>query len=261
MKNMFLILSILLFVCLISCEKEMPIETISSKPITTLHYLPNSIDKSGTEDVLFMIKVEDPQGLVNIKQVGIEILQQGQIIDSGTMWDDGQNSDIISQNGTFTYSVIPNQLSFSVGEIVVSFLAEDFDGNKSPELVDTIKVEENIPNEPPKVVEVTGPVTISRSQGGVHLLQATVSDPQGLDDIQKVFFNSFLPSGSPSSGNPFNMYDTGVNGDISSGDGIYSFQFTIGPSNTLGNYRFEVQAQDKSGVQSGVIAHVISVVQ
>lgn len=251
----------LIFIFLMSCEKEMPSESISKEPIVSIHYLPESIDRFSSENILFMAKVNDPQGLSNIKQVHIEIFQQNQIINAGMMWDDGQNGDIISQNGTFTYALVPNQFSFSLGAMVVNFFAEDLDGNKSLELKDTLDVEENVPNEPPQIDEVNGPITISRSQGGLHLLTATVSDPQGLSDIQKVILNSFLPDSSPSSGNPFNMYDTGANGDAVARDGMYSFQFTISPSNALGNYRFEVQAQDKSGAKSDIVVHVITVVQ
>jgi len=43
-------------------------------------------------------------------------------------------------------------------------------------------------------------------------------DDNGLNDIDVVFFNSFLPDGTPSSGNPFIMFDDGTNGDLVPGD-------------------------------------------
>ena len=251
--------SALLLLFFLACEKETPNQVVTNIPGISIHYFPDVILRTSEKTTLFMVKVNDSQGIENIKQVVIEIEQGGNLIATGFMWDDGQNGDIIAQNGTFTYSIIPNQLFLSSGATIFTFRAEDENGNFSPELQDTSEVKEFLINLPPQILSVSGPSTISRSQGGSHLLTATVSDPQGLSDIGKVFLDSFRPDGSPSSGNPFFMYDTGNLGDLQANDGIYSFQFTISPSNTPGEYRFEVQAQDKSGANSDKVVHIITV--
>ena len=144
---------------------------------------------------------------------------------------------------------------------MISFQAKDRENHLSPVVTDTVLVESPVINNPPVITQVAGPDTLSRAQGGTYLLTAAVTDPQGLDDIQKVTFNTFKPDGSPSSGNPFSMYDTGSDGDAAAGDGIYSFQFTISQSNVTGQYRFEFQAQDKPGATSNVAVHIITVIQ
>jgi len=257
--HLIIVISIILF-CL-ACEKEAPVEINLTDPSIKIHSVPDVFKWQSEEQVLMMVKVEDPQGVETLDKVSIEIKQGSNLKDAGLMWDDGLNGDIIAENGTFTYSIIPKNLLFSLDPVYFTFLAEDMNGNFSPEIKDTIDVKEFIKNDPPQIIEITGPISISRSQQGNHLLTAKIDDPQGLNDIQKVFFNSFRPDGTASSGNPFFMYDTGANGDVEENDGIYSFVFTISPSNALGNYRFEIQAQDKSGAKTDVVVHTITVVQ
>ena len=255
-------LSVLFFIFYLACEKKVPNQVISINPTISIHDIPAAIKRTSDEITIFMVKVNDPQGIRTIREVRIEINQGRKLIEAGLMWDDGQNGDIIAKNGTFTYSIIPEELSFSLGMIVLTIQAEDEQENLSTELYSAIFVKEFLINNPPEISEVSAPATISRSQGGSHMITAKVSDPQGLPDIQKVFFNSFKPpDGSPASGNPFLMYDTGNNGDLQANDGIYSFQFSISPSNDIGEYRFEIQAQDNSVAMSNKVVHIITVTQ
>ncbi|RKY78456.1 hypothetical protein DRQ00_05185 [candidate division KSB1 bacterium] len=118
-------------------------------------------------------------------------------------------------------------------------------------------------NDPPILSNLSAPDTVSRSQiPNNFLLTIKVSDPQGLEDIDKVYFNTFKPDDSPSSGNPFYMRDDGLQGvDQNANDGIYSLRIEISPQNQLGNYRFEFEAIDKSGAKSNKIIHIITVVE
>ena len=120
-----------------------------------------------------------------------------------------------------------------------------------------------VDNDPPVLSNLVAPDTVSRSQiPNNFLLAVEVSDPQGRDDISKVYFNTFKPDNSPSSGNPFYMRDDGSQGvDQNANDGIYSLRIEISPQNQLGNYRFEFEAVDKSGAKSDKITHIITVVE
>jgi hypothetical protein len=87
-------------------------------------------------------------------------------------------------------------------------------------------------------------------------LNIKASDPDGQSDILKVFFNSFKPDGSPSIGNPFQLYDDGneeLNGDMIAGDGIYGLIIKLPANTTIGIYRFEFHAIDRSLDTSNVI--------
>ena len=254
------IFSSLLFL-LIHCEKKAPEEISLKDPTLDIQSIPTIINRSSEESVIVMAKIDDPQGLETIREVSIEITQNSQLIETGQMWDDGTRGDIIGKNGTFTYSFVPKNLTLqSQNELILSFRAKDFDGNFSQDVQDSIFFENN----PPHILEVSGPDTVKRSQSQTYVLTARVIDPQGISDIDNVIFNVIKPDGNPSQSNPFSMSDIGdkdVSGDLVAGDGIFSYPLQIGPTTDLGAFTFSIQAQDKSGAQSDVVIHVISVVQ
>lgn len=104
--------------------------------------------------------------------------------------------------------------------------------------------------------------------GNVSLtLYATVQDPNGLNDIQRVYFTVTKPDGTPSTGNPFPMYDDGGSGSAAgdvnqtAGDGIYTLGINLSSSNPLGTYTFTFYAVTRSGITSSPVVHQITVYQ
>ncbi len=119
-------------------------------------------------------------------------------------------------------------------------------------------------NHPPVISDLNAPDTVFvQSQPVLIKLTIKATDPDGSNDIKAVQFNSFKPDGSPSSGNPFKMYDdgnsSGISGDDKAGDGIYSIIIQLLPNTQRGRYRFEFQAIDKSNAQSNIITHFMDV--
>jgi hypothetical protein len=91
-------------------------------------------------------------------------------------------------------------------------------------------------------------------------LNITATDLDGKSDIYRVYFNSFLPpNGTPSTKNPFYLYDDGNpdHHDADEGDGVYSQAIILPPSTTIGTYRFEFHAIDRSLDSSNVITRTI----
>lgn len=120
-------------------------------------------------------------------------------------------------------------------------------------------------NRPPIISDLNAPDTVIL-QTQTILIKITIkaTDPDGDNDIKAVYFNSFKPDGSPSSGNPFRMYDdgnsSGISGDDKAGDGIYSIIIQLPPNTPKGTYRFEFQAIDRAGATSNTITHFLSVI-
>ncbi len=119
-------------------------------------------------------------------------------------------------------------------------------------------------NFPPVISNLTAPDTLHLTDE-IQLVRLAVKvwDPNGLNDIETVYFNTFLPNGNPSSGNPFLMYDDGNmtdNGDEIEGDGIYSRVIQLPPSTPPGIYRFEFEARDREGELSNKIIHNLHVI-
>ena len=92
-------------------------------------------------------------------------------------------------------------------------------------------------------------------------LSVKVNDPQGLGDIDIVYFNAFRPDGSASQSNPVVMNDDGEMGDLTPDDGIYSMGISIDASARLGNWRFEFMARDNAQAMSDTLIHIITIVE
>ena len=83
-------------------------------------------------------------------------------------------------------------------------------------------------------------------------------DPNGTSDILEVFFIVYRPDGT-TNGNRIQLFDDGnsSNGDVTAGDGIYSRLIQVDQTNQKGTYRFEFQAEDRSGALSNIINHYV----
>ncbi len=113
---------------------------------------------------------------------------------------------------------------------------------------------------PPYFCGLTAPDTVDLPDDGfiLILIEACVADSSGAGDIKRVLFNSFLPSGTPSSGNPFFMFDDGSHGDRIAGDGIYSLNIQLPSTAQKGRYRFEFFAYDLGNLNA-FLSHTITV--
>lgn len=129
---------------------------------------------------------------------------------------------------------------------------------------DYSEVIDPVQNIPPIIRNLQAPDTLSLHPTDTLkvFLRVEVYDPDGYDDIKSVFFNSYLPDGSPSRSNPIYLFDDGnlqVNGDLVARDGIFSRIIILPPNTPKGTYRFDFQAVDKKNEVSNIISHNIVV--
>ncbi|HMU43476.1 MAG TPA: hypothetical protein PKA80_09265 [Ignavibacteriaceae bacterium] len=121
-------------------------------------------------------------------------------------------------------------------------------------------------NLPPIVSNLIAPDTaIIGTEDTFIKISIEADDPNGRDDIELVFFNSFIPpDGHASSGNPFTMFDDGDadHGDDAANDGVYSVIIVL-PAPPIqvpkGQYRWEFQARDRGKKLSDKIIHFIQI--
>ncbi len=79
------------------------------------------------------------------------------------------------------------------------------------------------------------------------IISAQVEDPDGLDDIESVYFYSRSPDGQiTQNNNPLYMYDDGSNEDEVAHDGIYTRKIEFSSSAPLGVYEFTFYMRDKA---------------
>jgi hypothetical protein len=209
-------------------------------------------------------QVSDPEGLSNLQEVSVGIYKPGSqdLIKTAPLFANGVAPDAIAGDGIFAGLVTFNIVRSDIGDFQVEVTALNKSNVASNTLSRFVSVQRL--NQPPTLSDLLAPDSASVSTSVVFLqLTVEASDPDGPSDIQKVFFNSFKPDGSPSSGNPFQMLDDGnaggPSGDQVSGDGIYSLVIQLPPGTPKGNYRFEFQAEDRSGALSDTIVHTITV--
>jgi hypothetical protein len=212
------------------------------------------------------VRVIYSEGTTEIKTVQCSVTKDpsSSSLGDGALHDDGIPPDQIANDSVYSGYVNFKINRADVGGYWITFWSENRSGYIHSQ---DQHYQSNIILLPLQIVRFNHAPILSNLQadtlvslGGVdHVLQLriTVSDSDGQSDIRMVFFNSFKPDGSPSSGNPQSMYDDGnanqISGDLIAGDGIYGLKISLPKTTTIGTYRFEFQAMDRSFDYSNVI--------
>jgi hypothetical protein len=223
--------------------------------------LSDTLNADSLGHVFITIRAEDPQGLDDIDSVFFQIFQPLSPVSfyRSLLWDDGQFGDLIPGDGIFTFQGNLEDTLKSRGVHTFRFQAVDQSGLFSDAKVKEVFIDRI--NYPPILSNIIAPDTvILGAVGDTLFISVDVTDPQGLVDIKKVYFNSTKPDGTPALSNPFIMYDDGSKGDITPNDGTYSLDVEITPDAQKGVYRFDFYAEDYSGAVSGSLSHFVTVV-
>lgn len=218
-------------------------------PQIVSHSFPDSIPAGLTpQEVVFTL--QDNGGPADIRVLKLEGWKSGQTQPAFT------DSLLNPQNNTFIYRMLIDS-SYAAGKkgrYTMKFYAVDQFGAHS----DTVETMSGFANLPPEISNAAVPDTVTIPQTGSLqiLITVKVKDAQSLADIQQVWFDSYLPNGNPSSGNPFLLYDNGLPydpnnpvavGDQVAGDGVYSLTIFLPAGIPPGSYAFHFFAEDRAG--------------
>jgi hypothetical protein len=248
------IILLLLPILIIGCEKTFDnlIETTPNNyqvtlvgPIDSVTYTPN--DSLITIRILFTSSSEVNEVFCDIFAPDESKLNSSDF----QLFDDNDNrfkNDFpLSEfypNGIYNIYYYVKNSDESLQQVALgSFKYNNGQDNLPPEIANTV-VE-------PDTAVVTAPTAIFTS------VQA--SDPNGQNDILKVFFIVFKPDGSTNE-SELELLDDGeaeVSGDLIAGDGIYSRLIQVDQTNDKGTYRFEFSARDRGGKLSNKIDHFV----
>ena len=205
---------------------------------------------------------------------------QENVPDSLILKDGGVNGDIIAGDDIYTLkfqndsSIISNTLGDDSGSVYINILAVYV--GQTEQRSASFKIGNIIP----RILSIASPDTIIRPSGAtlsLHLVSATVFDADGLNDIKWVGFTSYHVEGDSmmNKGNYIYLYDDGseniiylpdiTSGDITSGDGTYSFKIPVfGSGNEdpeyqtkAGTFRWEFVTQDKEDEYSLTATHEV----
>jgi len=226
--------------------EQIRIRKSSTPPVLSLPGA-REVGRQGADSIQYAVTIAaaDSDGLNNIQSVTVRALLAR---DSSAMqmYDDGLRShgDAVSGDGVFSlYTwVVP---AGSPQDVTFEFRAADRDGLQSN------IVRRPVANSAPSFVSLAVPATIQRPATGSSpvTFAATVADPNGLADIDSVYFRNMSSTGKT----PLLMYDDGnlaLHGDSLALDGTYALILSISASNTPGTQEFRFTVVDRAGARS-----------
>jgi hypothetical protein len=239
---------------------------ITNYQVTNVNSFNDSLFVPGDSSIVVNITFSS---LAAIKSVFVNIIAPDESILNSSpvpLYNDGNvalHGDTTKGDSTFS-NKYPFSQSYLNGKYTIQYYL--INSNNNTELVaeHNFIYNNNLADAAPVVSNLLAPDTVSLNTGLTTdiNLSIQVADSNGLNDIDIVFFNSFLPNGNASSSNPFIMFDDGKpeHGDAVAGDGIYSLIVSLPPTGvTKGTYRWEFQARDREKKTSNIIIHNIVV--
>ena len=231
--------------------------------------------KSGTVAEYLYITLMHPEGLQAIENVYFNLYDNNSLtlLKTYEMFNDGNfedTGDLIAADSVFSFKMDSSfavgykglyKLEFTAtaefGSITSSGKFDIFLENKVGKILELAV--------PDQMIRPTTPNTIVR-----ELVTARVMDPQGLGDIDSVYFYFKKPDGTYTNfGNPYNLVDNGKPfnlktwfedaGDETANDGVYSLSIFFYFDADIGEYELTFYVRDKSGNLSEVLIDTLEV--
>jgi hypothetical protein len=201
---------------------------------------PDSLE-AGKDSAFFSVVVTDPQGLVDIASVYLDIEHPTSPWnpDTTSLFDDGSHGDSTADDGIFSLLLGPPPEYALNGNYEYVFRAKDIKGKRSEALTKVVKV---IGNRAPILSDIVAPDSLV-SGGDSAFFSVEVYDPDG-GTVEAVFIDIDNPLSiwSPDS---IPLYDDGTHGDVVSDDGVFSLMMSPPPDSALtGLYTFNFKAID-----------------
>ena len=215
---------------------------------------PDSL-RSGTAPVQFSATAQDSDSISDLPAVLMSFVRDGEAAKAETLSIRNELSPDRAEFGALFDSTLGAGL---MGGYTLEFQARDSKGAVSNTIATSIFVE----NLRPKLFAIESPDTLQRQLALPVLVRLNVSDPQGYEDIDSVYFKFLKPDGSFGAGAEsaegtnfkeggfhFLLFDDGNPeiGDLVSGDGRYSYSFPIRGDALLGTYTFSFFSRDRAG--------------
>ncbi len=260
------ILAVLVFS---SCEKQTEgiLDSVGGPPVILSSSLVPSTVNTDTinvgperkpEDVLpikleVLSKVFHPEGMSEIGRVQVSVYKEKQqpTIVSAILTDSGVQPDMVAGDSTYSAHLTVQLPRSEIGVYNVEFFAESRTGLRST--VHLLPLTIVRLNQPPILSNLQAPDTVRTSTENSFLITVDALDPDGLADIRSVVRRT--PSNLV-----LQLNDSGVNGDVSAADGVFSETVSLTPPPPAGSYTFTFQAFDRSNAESNILSHTIIVV-
>ncbi len=237
---------------MVDCSVKDPIQKEALYLLLSDLSLPDTLYLQLDADYPFSVKVSHSDGVRAIFSVRAFIthIDAQTILYQDTLQDDGTGGDIVPGDGTFEGRL---SLTFTQNQPAtyrMSVVSEDIYQNISDTLSSSFAVVDGERSDSPMLTECSLSDTLNADSLGHVFITIRVEDPQGLDDIDSVFFQIFQPL-SPIPFYQSQLWDDGQSGDLNPGDGFFAFQGNLEDTlKSRGVHAFRFQAVDQSGLFS-----------
>lgn len=151
-----------------------------------------------------------------------------------------------------------------IGDYNIKFSVTGFDNVNRPVATGSFYFNNGQDNVPPTISNLVIPDSVQAGEKILYTIE--VSDSNGLNDVEFVFYEAYNPDGirvvNSQGIYQFPMFDNGntsENGDVTAGDGTYTVILTFPTTAQIGTWRFEFQARDRSKTLSNKLIHNIVV--
>ena len=189
--------------------------------------------------------------------------------------DNGTEGDMISKDLSYSRkffnksdsitNVIPSTAKDSVFLSILALYGTKSISDSSNFLLGNIRPKIEKVTVPVTTIEIPSPSTDPNVVNTVEfLVTAVVSDPNGIDDVKRVFFRSYNVGEDSwmNGGNPILLYDDGdkdSSGDLQKGDGEFSRTVVITENEKPGTFHWTFEAQDLSSAYSDTVKRILIV--
>jgi hypothetical protein len=249
----------------------------NSPPVIHQISVPDSLSFQN-ENTIFSITVSDSDGIEDIAQAYFESksLNRGFTLYEQELYNDGDfenHGDLLAGDSIFSTKIMTEFLAGKKGQYDLIFHVQD---TNEEENINEAKHLIYIENFASQFINLNVPDVISIPPGSGEfnreMMTAEVTDPEGLADIDSVYFFSLKPDSSlANNGQPFIMVDNGLpynagnplieTGDEKSGDGIYSLSLLVYNGSIPGEYTFSFYIRDKAGNLTGPVKKTLQLTQ
>ena len=208
--------------------------------------------QSGTEPIILSVVAKDEDSSPQNVSVYLDLLFNNSSIFNQPiqMANDGniaENGDVFANDTIYSLKIDSTFAVGKSGNYTMVFSSVDEFDDESNAVENNILIE----NERGYIITTDVPDTVVRPAD--IPIKALVGDPQGSDDIQRVYFELRASDGTyveTSPGNHFqqNMFDSGnltAHGDTTGGDSEYSIILSVSQANVADIYTLEFYMVDK----------------
>lgn len=260
--KIFTIFVVILILSFTACDKipDGVVEPELSSIIVSKITAPESYSSTATDSVITVsLKFDNIESLAETWCAVKVVNNTKNIYDKISLLDNGDaaNGDLVKGDNIYSAKVVLGK-KLASGNYLINFYIKDklkADG-ENVFLIGTHKINfsSGTANNPPVISNLVMPQSVNRDEN--FIINLSVSDPEGLQNIAQVEFTLYDPTGAYV--NVFPLFDDGDftnNGDEKAGDGIYSSKRSFKTGVMTGKWKFSFIAKDKGGLSSNTISH------